>query len=416
MTFLHKSSRINLKGIQMKNFNKNAILLLIGSALNHIISLFINTFLIAYLLQINTGNIINISIFYIIVYAIIGLLYVLISMWLTQKVKIRFFRTGIILKCILILLIALLKSNVAEYIVLIALFLGVSEAFYWTSFNVMQNELINRHKIQKQISLNAILKNAINIVVPITLGAAIELYSFSSIAIIVCTFSVTQIVLSFFIKSEYENTGTTNLKSFIQTIKKDKVTLKPYKYLYITSFFYGLKHNLNTLITIMTIFVFSTTFNLGVLTSVVAVFSIVALFIFLKFYNSKKYKHLVLTLVILSVLSILTVAIKLSPITLIIFNFVYVVTMCILETLFTVQRNNLIKLMSMRSYITQNQSVVELFVNFGRVCAYGLMLIFSMIFGVSSYSILLYISVFAVLLYGYFVYKTEKEVASIKTE
>jgi len=204
----------------MKDFNKNAVVLLMGSALNNIISLFINTFLIAYLLQINSGNIVNISIFYIVVYALIGLLYVLLSMWLTQKVKIRFFQIGIILKCILILLIALLKTNVSDYIVLIAIFLGVSESFYWSSFNVMQNDLINRHKIQKQISLNAIVKNIVNIVLPITLGTAIELYSFSSIAILVCTFSIMQIVLSFFIKSEYENTENKNLKSFIETIKK----------------------------------------------------------------------------------------------------------------------------------------------------------------------------------------------------
>jgi hypothetical protein len=270
--------------------------------------------------------------------------------------------------------------------------------------------------MKKQISLKAITKKIINVAIPITLGAAIELYSFSRIAIIVCVFSLAQILVSFYIKNEDENTETTNLKSFVKTIKKDKMTFRPYKYLYLASFFYGLKNNLNALIIIMTIFVFSTTFKLGVLTSIVAVFTIIALLLFLKFYNSKKHKPFTITLVILGTISILIVAFKLSPVTLIIFNIVYVVTSILLETLFTVQRNNLVKLMSMNSYITQNQSIVELFIDIGRVCAYGLMLIFSIMFGIASYSILLYISVFAVLLNGYYIYKTEKEIACIKPE
>ncbi|MDD4275813.1 MAG: hypothetical protein PHO33_02400, partial [Clostridia bacterium] len=295
-------------------------------------------------------------------------------------------------------------------------FLGISEAFFWSIFNILQNELVSSQNMQKQISLKAITKKVINVVIPITLGAAIELYSFSRIAIIVCVFSLAQILLSFYIKNEDENTETINLKSFIKTIKKDEMTFRPYKYLYLASFFYGLKHNVNSLITILTIFVFVTTFKLGVLTSVVAVFSIIALSLFLKFYNSKKHKPFIISLVILGTISILMVAFKLSPITLIIFNLVYVVTSVILETLLTVQRNNLVKLMSMRSYITQNQSIVELFIDIGRVCAYGLMLIFSIMFGIASYSILLYISVFAVLLNGYYIYKTEKEIACIKPE
>jgi uncharacterized membrane protein YfcA len=79
----------------MKKINKNALLLLISSGINNVIGLFINTFLVAYLLQLNSDNIVNISLFYIIVYAIIGILYFLLSMQFTKRSKVIFLESAL---------------------------------------------------------------------------------------------------------------------------------------------------------------------------------------------------------------------------------------------------------------------------------------------------------------------------------
>ena len=128
---------------------KEATGYIICNSLLKIIDLFISTFLVAYLLTISDGNMFSVALYYIINYTSLGVFYSLFSCFLHKGNKVLFYRCGILIKCIFLILIALLKENIVNYVAPLGLFYGLSSGIYWSSYNVMMNEAISSKSIQK---------------------------------------------------------------------------------------------------------------------------------------------------------------------------------------------------------------------------------------------------------------------------
>lgn len=114
----------------MKNkLNKSARALMICDLINSIVSLFGETFLVAYFLQISNENIVQVSIYYIILYALLALGSFLLGSIMKSKPQKRviIYRLGIIIKSIYILLIILFKEKISQYFILVSIFYGIAE-------------------------------------------------------------------------------------------------------------------------------------------------------------------------------------------------------------------------------------------------------------------------------------------------
>lgn len=60
-----------------KKFDKNIFGLITNNALHNIITIYINTFLVAYILNISSGNFFNVALYYVIGYSIMLVSYIL---------------------------------------------------------------------------------------------------------------------------------------------------------------------------------------------------------------------------------------------------------------------------------------------------------------------------------------------------
>ena len=125
----------------MNKLDKSSKALMTCDLINSIISLFGETFLVAYFLQVSNENIVQISIYYIIIYTLLGIGSLVLGNLMKSKPskRINIYRVGIIVKSIFILLIVLFKENINQYFMIFAI----------THSPVMRGMVLFRTKIPK---------------------------------------------------------------------------------------------------------------------------------------------------------------------------------------------------------------------------------------------------------------------------
>lgn len=391
--------------------SKNAKLLIASDLIYSLTSVFIKTFLVAYFLTITNESMAKISLYYIIVYAVLSsgnvLMGKIVKKYPSKNKKIM--SLGIIIRALFILSIGILAENIATNFILIAIFYGVGESLYWCVHELIYIDVTNNNNRKNYMSTNKILGKIFKIVSPIILGTSIELYSFAKIAIYVFVLTVIQIIITLFIKTNTKNQYQEkyNFKSFLTCIKENKLE-KIRKYS-LSGIAYGIvESSIGTLITIITIMTFKTSFNLGVLTTIFNIFSMLSLMLYNKFYN-KKSSGVILTLCsILVVLGVSGLLIDINKITLIIYNFCYMATFGIFDALYNTRKGNLVKECNIENYREEYIGYTSISIGIGRITGYVLMLIVSFTTNIIFFKILLAVVTLFAPIYCYLMKKTEK--------
>lgn len=399
----------------MKNkLDKSSRALMSCDLINSIVSLFGETFLVAYFLQISNENIVQVSVYYIIIYAILGLGNILLGnvMKKNPHKRVIIYRFGIIVKSIYILLIVLFKDNISNYFVFVAFFYGLAEALYWGTHDVMNIEIVDNDKRKKYMTTKRILSQLINIVVPIILGTSIELTSFTNMSIYIFVLTLIQILISLCIDvNKFGIKGIDekySLKKYIKELsktQKDKLS-KMYK----LAFLYGIMMDtIRVLVVIITIMTFKTSFNLGILTTLFSICSMISLYMFNKLYKSNYAKPLLIFCVIPIIIGVLGLIVNINRTTLIVYNFTYSITVYILEVMFKIKADNIVNEYSLEKWIVEYHTFIEGFMDIGRIVGFLLLLFIGLLNNVIYFKILLLIVSVSIPIYAKIMYKVEKE-------
>ena len=99
----------------MKNkLDRSSKALMTCDLINGIVTLFGETFLVAYFLQVSNENIVQVSIYYMIIYLMLGLGSILLGKTMKKdpSKRVVIYRIGIIIKSIYILFIILFRENI----------------------------------------------------------------------------------------------------------------------------------------------------------------------------------------------------------------------------------------------------------------------------------------------------------------
>lgn len=406
-----------MKGtINMKSkLDKSAKSLMICDLTNSIVSLFGETFLVAYFLQISNENIIQVSIFYIILYTLLGIGSILLGNIIKSKPQKRvvIYRFGIIVKSIYILLIVLFKEEISQYFIAFAIFYGIAEALYWSTHDVMNTEIVENENRKKYMTTKRMLSKIINIVIPIILGTSIELKSFINISIYIFVLTLIQIVISLYIDTnKFKREGKIekySLKKYMNNLlaeQKEKVN-KIYK----LAFLYGIMMDtIRVLVVIITIMTFKTSLNLGILTTVFSIFSMISLYLFNKLYERKYSKKLLTFCATLVVLGVICLIVDINKITLIIYNFTYNITIYILEVMFKIKADDVVKEYNIEKWIVEYHTFTEGFMEIGRITGFSLMLIAGILNKIFYFKLLLLMVTICIPIYAITMYKVEKQI------
>ena len=399
----------------MKNkLDKSSKALMSCDLINSIVNLFGETFLVAYFLQISNENIVQVSVYYIIIYIILGLSNIFLGNVMKKNPKKRalLYRFGIIVKSIYILLIVLFKENISNYFVFIAFFYGLSEALYWGTHDVMNIEIVDNTSRKKYMTTKRILSKLINIVIPIILGTSIELTSFINISLYIFILTLFQILISLFIDVNKFGIKGTNERYSLKNYMKELSKNQKYKLskIYKLAILYGIMMDtIRVLVVIITMMTFKTSFNLGILTTLFSICSMISLYLFNKFYKSNYAKPLLIFCVIPIIIGVLGLIVDISKTTLIIYNFTYSITIYILEVMFKIKADNIVNECSLEKWIIEYHTFIEGSMDIGRIIGFLLLLIVSLLNNVVYFKILLLIVTISIPIYANIMYEVEKE-------
>lgn len=371
--------------------------------INAIIDLFLNTFLVAYLLNITNDNIGSVAIYYIIDYAITGICMYIIGYFLKKYNIANIYRLGIIIKCIFVILIVFLRASIKYYLIPIAVILGIAETIYWGSCDNIVGLVTNNQNRSKYTTNKKMIRSFTKIIMPIILGSSIEILSFPKVSTYVMFLAILQVFISFFIRIPKQSHTSFSMKEYLKHIDKKSPRLK---ILYHSSILYGVILNLlPTLVTIIIIMTYKTNFQLGFLNTIFAICSMVTLFIFKKIKNSQIEKNILIFGSIISLISVISLVYHLGKIEVVIYNIISYSYIVILEILFNIERfNNKDNGITDEFYI-ENQLFINMIMQIGRIVGYGLLFLIGLTNNIIFFKILLLITTIIIPIYSYYMYQ-----------
>lgn len=390
--------------MKREKLEKNEIFLISSDLIYTITALFAETFLVAYLLKITNDNIIQVSLYYMIINFIHSIGSIFIGKFIKDEKhsKTKILSLGIIIRAIFILFIVLLGNKLSDMFIIVAIFCGISETLYWSTHEMIFVGTTNNGNRKGYMATKKIASTIVHIVAPIIIGSTIELYSFTKIAIYVLALSIIQIILSLQIKIDNKvNIKTTkfSIKNYINTIKSKK-DLRVHKY-YKSNLLYGIVEDpMKTLVTIITIMTFKTSLNLGILTTVFAIFQIVVMYLYKKFYNRNNAKYILFAISVLIFIGTMGLVIDIGKITLIIYNFACTTGLCIFDAIYNTQKGDLIKECNIEEYDVEHVMVNSFLTCLSRFIGFSLILIAGIIDNMIVFKGLLAVIAILVLIYS----------------
>ena len=351
-------------------------IIIIMDAIKKIMTIFLGPFLTAYFISTSTNSILNIAIYYIFTYATMALSTLVVAALVEKRNRIKIFRIGIILNFIYILIIILLKEKIINYLPIISILYGISASCYYFPYNLfIINKVKNTERTNYMVKL-FITISVVGILFPIIFGSIITITNYILTAVIVLFISLIQIILSFFITDNRNgDLEEYNLKKTWLELKKNKQVINCLA----GEFFIGMNICNGALETVMVILIlnsFKTNINLGIITSIATLLSILVVKIYGLIYNKRDDKKVIIISSIIPVISLIIFLILKTNTTVIIYKFSYVI---FAEILSLVRKIKIFNLSNSKIVNKSNQcefnAIREVTLNVGRVTGYTLLLL-----------------------------------------
>ena len=380
-------------------------------SLRVVLELFTTTFLTSHIISVDPNDIFgvgifNIGLFYIAKFLTYILIYLGISFWVGKSNRVSFLRAGIIVYAIFLIVIVFYGENIAKWVMIAGFLCGLSDAFYYSSYLVMRNELNSRANIKSYNILSTIVSSLIKVVVPTILGFVIDASSYSNIAIYITLLVVVQFVVSMFVKSHHPKNAVFEPLVYFKHLKQNKEDRNKLKYAYYNALLAGIKTTYQIIVIILTVYTFKTNFSLGVLSSFFSLGAMILLMLYKKFDPSPKLNKFVVYLLlgVVPFIACIALVIWLNPVTLIIYNLSLTITTQFSDYLGTCERDAIIKHLDLYKYIAEHQFLYELCMCIVRILSYAVFVVVGLIGDILAFKIMLIVFLFANVLKHYVMY------------
>ena len=374
-----------------------------------VLELFTSTFLTSHIISLSPDNIFgsglfNVAILYISQYVAYILVYNINSYFVDKSDRVSFLRIGIFVNACFLVAIVFWGEIIANWIVLAGAICGISNAFYYSSFNVMKNELVDRRYMKKFSIISTVVTNAISVVVPTILGFLIDVSSYSTISIYILAIIAVQFVISFFIKCTKPSNSKLEMKKYFKYLKNHPVERGKIKYTYINGMLAGIKTTYKIVIIILTIFAFKTNLSLGAFSSIFSLITIGLLLLYRKCEHKPKVNKLAIYLAVgtLPFVAIVIFSLWQSKAMFIILNCLLTIAIYFSDYFGDAERDAIIKNIDKKEFIAEHNVIIETVKYIVSICVY-LMFIAVATFGNMTVFIILLIAMIAVCPFKFYV-------------
>lgn len=366
--------------------------LLICHMLITIINMFISTFFVAHIYTLS-GDIFeyvkNVGIYYLIAYIVFAISYCAFSYIVDRTKRIGVFRLSVFFRMSVVIVMIFFGQNLATILPLSGFLYGFSGGAYYSSYNVLKQEMVSKRSMGDFATYATMLAKAIEIIAPIGLGAIISVSSFVDAAIYVAIITFAIFIVSFFIKAQKPEGSSFNLKGYLKVLKSNDESVKKIKYLYGTAFVYGFSTATEALISLCIMMQFGSSLSLGSITSIINAVVLIEIFVVNKFTKPGKRSYIYLISMFLPIIGTLLFTLIPSMTTVVIFKFLLAISLIIAMTEYDIYRNSNLKEAGLYNYIAEHQVVVEECFCASRISGFTLILLIGLMKSIIAFKILL---------------------------
>ena len=380
----------------MAKFPKQQKALLSVHMLRIVLELFTSTFLVSFILAQNPDSIIgkgliNIGIFYVSWNAIYGILNFIASYLVDKSNRATLLRCGILFNLVLMVALVFWGEKISHWLVLAGALCGMSDAFYYSSYIIMRNELSFKGSFKRYNVFTTVGVNLVKVIVPIIMGYIIDITTFSTIASYVVIVALAQFAITFFIKSTKPKDSKFELKKFFGYLKEDKFAWNKIKYAYLNCLIAGIKSTYNVIVVILTIYIFKTNLSLGIYTSIFSLVTIVCLLAYKKADPNPKFNKFIIYLIVGAspFLAVIAVLIHTNAVTLVILNFTLTLVSYFSDYFGDMERDAIIKNLNQYEFIAEHQFVAETTKIVSRIISFGFFTIIGSLSNFTAFKIFL---------------------------
>ena len=368
----------NLKQKHSDKSSKN--FLLACHIFKKITGLFVSTFLIGHIYTFS-GDIFdyirNVSIFNFCVYISMMLFYMLFSIFVDKTNRVMFYRISILVTTILLIIIISFGKELAQLLILAGALHGLSEALYYSSYNVIKEEMVGKSSIGKYVTLTSVLLETANIIFPVLLGILIDITTYSQTAIIVFVICSIQFGLTYGIKSQRPKDSHYSLREYKQLIK-DSAVKKELRFIYFICLVYGVSSITTILINVYVMMNFGSNFSLGTMTGIYSLVAVISLLLINKFTTAVNRKPIFITFTSIIIMAGLIFLIIPNKITLILLNIVIAMTSILGSNLMEKYRFSILKKAGLYDEIAEHQTIIENRFNITRSISFAILFLVSL--------------------------------------
>ena len=326
-------------------------LLIIFSALRNITDLFLGTFLVSFIMHLSASEIIAVSTYRLFEYAATCAGFFVFAHWCKRYNKVSVFALNLIPKIALLLAIMLLGDRVVDYLIPLGLLYGVGAAMYHLPMNTMVGEKGSPAVMNRFIGLKSTVIYLTKIITPVVLGVFIDMGSYTNIAYVLFALSIVELGLTFKLTpSRHRSRRPVDFVGFFRCMMRFPVIREMFAMEILRGFGVGL---LNTVITMYTVYMFKTDLNLGIFTTIFAMFSIITSWAFGRWGRKRYYPYILTCAMLLTLTAISLFVYRTTPITFLFYNFIYATAMILMDQISSVSMFNL----SRSRCITSNHKV-----------------------------------------------------------
>lgn len=357
-----------------KKTEENIIILI--NSLKGIMTIFLGPFLTAYFIKISKDSIVDLSIYYIFSYLLLGIGTFVVARIIKNKFKLGMFRIGVILNCIYIISIIILREKIIKYLWMVSILYGISASSYWLPFNLFVANKVENSKRTEYTVKSRIILCLVGILAPLILGTIITVTNYELTAVIILFISIIQIIFSFILKQEKTtNYSKTNYKKIIEKMKNNKSVKK----LCLLEILTGMNISdaaLKILITVIIFNSFKTNLNLGIINSLTVCLSMICVYLYGKKFKYKEDKIVIIISSILPVIALFIFLIFKNNVTLILYNIFYIILIDLLKLTREIRIYNIFNSNDIsKEEQCDIMALRELMLNIGRIIGYLIMLV-----------------------------------------
>jgi hypothetical protein len=345
--------------------------------LGSVISVFVSTFLVAHIYEFSSDTfdyITNVGIYQICVYSTFLLTYWLFSYATDNSNRIWIYRLAQIVRLVFVITIIFFGQNLAHLLPLAGFIFGLSEACYYSSYNVLKQEMVSRKTMTQFSTFITISCKTMDAILPITLGALIQASTYQQTSIYVAVVLGIIIFLSLWIKAKKPDGSEYSLKKYFNKLKEHPNAEKKIKFIYKATVVYGCTTITGNLLNICIMLQFGSSLSLGSITSIIGAIAVVELFLVTKFTKPAKREFIFYPVILFPLISSIIFVVYPSVVTVIVYNLLMAVSKIIFSAIFDIYRNGTLKEAGLYSEIAEHQTIIESTYAIVRVFTYGLMI------------------------------------------